>query len=132
MVDKITTLQVVLIAAAILYILLSVPELSERQEVDMYLTVGPYIGMNIDQTGIFFGTVPPGGEAERIITINNEDNWEKNVHFEASGNISSWVSLPGDSVIEANKRTNFTIHVSVPTDAEYGDYTGKLHLALKR
>ena len=124
--NKMTILQVILIAVAILYVILSVPDLAEKQEVDMYLTVGEHVGINVDQTAIWFGTVPPGGTSQRPITLANGDNFKKNVHFEAVGNISSWISLPEDAVIGASSMLNLTIGASVPEDADFGNYTGKL------
>ena len=127
-----TILQIILIAAAILYILFTASDVSERQEVDMYLTVGAYVGINADQTALWFGTVPPGATGTRELVLTNEDNVDKTMHFEASGNLSDWIVLPQDTILRAKDRQSFIVKAEVPSGATYGNYTGKLIIILNK
>jgi len=128
-----TIVKISLIAAAILYIFLLAPNLLiEKKEISMYLTVGDHVGVNVDTDALWFGTVSPEGVSSRFVTVTNNDTVAKNVHFDATGNLSSWIALPKDAVLEPNGQRNFTITASVPENASYGNYTGKLLITFKR
>lgn len=120
----------IIIAAAYLYT--SKKKLLEVKEIDMYLTVANYTGFNIDTEAIFFGTVIKGGTARRIITINNY-HIESNVFIVIEGDLKKWVSISDNNfTMHPNESRNITISTSIPQNAEFKNYTGKLRILFKK
>ena len=44
-----------------------------RQEISIDLTIGNYIGINVDQDTLHFGTLRPGASAERSLILRADD-----------------------------------------------------------
>lgn len=75
-----------------------------------------------------FGDVEPGKIYNLTISICSSTE-ESNNHFiiEKGGDIAKWLSFyPEEFDLHAGVRTNITLTLTVPTDAEFGEYTGDI------
>jgi hypothetical protein len=107
--------------------------------IDMKIKVGNYIGFNLDNTYLEFGTAMPGGSSERNIEIDNiyeeslfveidiEKKWDVYHALEESREIKKeWVILSDNNfVIGANEKKSVKFTIVVPEGTEYGNYTAQ-------
>ena len=91
------------------------------------LSVGHRIGFDVGSNNISFGTMFPGSESSRKIQITNDFKRPVRVIVKNYGETASFVHpeknyflLPSGSTEELN------LIASVPSNAPYGNYTGKI------
>lgn len=104
----------------------------ETLELEMSIKVGDHVGFDVNTTRITFGTVPQGGISVREVVITNTADYDKIAHFGVDGNISSFVTLPADTLVKANRNTTISAKAKVPVGSPYGEYTGKFKVFLWR
>ena len=101
----------------------------ETEELEMRLQVSDYVGFDVETSAIVFGTVPPGGMGQRDIIINNLADEPRNILIRAEGGLSEWVSVSENMfLVLANEEKPVSVHVQVPEDAEFGNYTGTMKI----
>lgn len=115
-----------LILAVLLIVFLSAYFLFPREtkSLAVQLKVGDVVGINLDTDAIYFGTIAPNGRGERDIFLNT--SYSAFVLITKEGELSRWVDVPLFVFLKKGKRV--TVSVDVPSDAEVGNYTGKLNL----
>lgn len=106
---------------------------TEDIDLTMQLQVSDYVGFNIDTDAIYFGTVTPGGSSERIVTINNTEQYSTRVRILTGGDLAQWVSASENNFrINPLEERNITLKVKVPANTSYGNYTGIVKIRLKK
>lgn len=111
-------------------ILWSSPEI---KNIDIYLTVGNYTGINVNSSALWFGTIPQNAVAQRNIIINNGDAWPRRVWIKAQGEIAKWISVTDNGfLLKPNEGMQVGVVVSIPPDAAQKNYTSQLEIVLIR
>lgn len=98
------------------------------REFDMSIVIGDHVGIDTSPDALSFGMVPPGGSsAKRNINIYNPKNYPLKVNVNKYGEIKYWVSAsPSTFIIKENEGKQVSFVVSPPSNAEYGNHTGKV------
>ena len=105
--------------------------------IDMKIQVRDYVGFNLDNEYLEFGTAMPGGSSERHIEIENTYDYalfveidvskKEELYFlsESSREIKKeWVSLTDNNfIIKPGEKRSVKFTVKIPKDTEYGNYT---------
>lgn len=120
------------IIIAIILILLFIWIAPEWKERNMSLQVADTIGIEVSYVEITYGTIPPGGTARREVVITNLNNYDKIAQFSVEGTIRDFVVVPGDVVVGAGGNVSLDMVANVPAGAEFGNYTGKFKIFLRR
>jgi hypothetical protein len=127
-------LAAIVVILAIIYLLTLRDAGWETQQMAMYLTVGEHVGFNINTSALYFGTVPPGGNSMRELTLSSHEiDYTKIVHLSFIGGLAAW-SQSGSNDFELPPGQNVTVKITVsaPADAAEGDYTGALVVSMRR
>jgi hypothetical protein len=103
----------------------------DRYVADVQVTQTGTIGLNADPDGFHFGRVAKGGAASRTLMITDikEDTIVK---IRGKGEISPFLGLPPDFLIETGQNKNTSVAVHIPPDAEVGNYSGEVIVTLMR
>lgn len=99
----------------------------------MQVVVADYAGFNVDTGTLVFGTVPPGGQARRTVSISNVWGGDLDVLLSARGELAHWTRFSKERFTlfaDANEAVNVT--VAVPRDAIPGNYTGTVIISFTR
>jgi len=121
----IAAIALLVFGAAIAALALLAP--TSSQVLDMYLTVANYTGFNVNTSALFFGTIPPGSQSTRELSITNSGNTTTRVELQPSSELAAIVSIAetGFSLAPGENRS-VAVTATVPIDMPYGNYTGKL------
>jgi hypothetical protein len=121
----------VLIAVSLVYFWFCNFAVFSTEEVGMYVTVveGRMIGVNTDTDALYFGKVRKGGLSTRTIILGNYDENPLLVQIRTFGDLSKWVYVSDNNfVLYPSESKNVSVSCDVPTDAEVGNYTGKMQV----
>ena len=88
------------------------------------------IGINVDPDGFHFGSLNRGVSARRELYIQSDKKVLVTIYKE--GEMSKWVGHPNDFIVKAGEQENISLSVSIPRDAEYGNYTGEVTVVLRK
>ena len=132
------TLLITLTAVSLAFIL-SITVLYSRsnivyyKEFQMYLNVGDYVGINVDNSALFFGTTSKGGSSSRNVTLGNNFDMPLKIDIKAYGSLSKWTYVSDNGFwMPPNSSSNVTISIHVTEDAEKGAYTGTLKIEFRK
>ena len=116
--------------AALFYFSYSIYEI---KEFDMYLIVSDRIGFDVSQEYIHFGKVMPGGSSSKTITLIHNYKKSVRVQIKPLGEFSEWVGAEENNfILKSGENKSLSIIASVPVNATYGNYTGKLEVIFRR
>ncbi len=105
----------------------------DYKEIGMYLTVGDHVGFNVDTSALFLGTTLPGGTAFREVTLSNSFNIPLKVDMQTLGNLTRWAYVDVNGFwMQPNENRTVRVSVTVPQDAENGDYEGLLRINFRK
>ena len=127
---------VIIICIAIillLFLAVSKSQVVQKQSIPIFVKVAPYVGLSVDKDKLHFGAVPRGGISRRMVFLYNNDTYVKSVSIKVTGQASQWLRLSDNHfklVSYENKTLNITM--SIPRDADYGNYSGNLILTFKK
>lgn len=126
---------IIICIAAILLLVFAISKLQvvQKQSIPIFVKVAPYVGLSVDKDKLHFGAVPKGGISRRMIFLYNNDTYVKSVSIKTIGQASKWLRLSDNNFKLAsyeNKTLNVTM--SIPRDADYGNYSGNLILTFKK
>jgi hypothetical protein len=111
----------------------------EIKEVDMKIKIDNYIGFNLDNKYLEFGTILPGGGSERNMVLSNNHNIPLFVEIEIIqkkdldylfGNTKSiskeWVIISENNfILEEGQTKSIKFTIQPSGDPGYGNYTAK-------
>lgn len=95
---------------------------------DMRLKVGNYVGFNLDNDVLNFGTIIPTGASTRMVNISTEK--PVRVEILLRGKLAEWVNISHNNFI-LDDQEEIAFNVYVPANASYGNYTGKAYILFK-
>ena len=105
---------------------------ADVKEIDIYLKVSNYTGFNVNTSAVFFGTIIPSGMASRDIIVTNEDAEAHKVNIKIQGELNNWITISENGFsLESEQNRTIKLTLSVPYNAEYGNYTSKVKIIFK-
>lgn len=82
------------------------------------------VGMNVDTDALHFGTVSPGGNSRRVMTITPSSDSRLVINFVGDG--AGYLSVDKNNLLVLQgKQINVTFRVTIPENASVGNYSGK-------
>ncbi|MBN1275751.1 hypothetical protein JXA12_05700 [Candidatus Woesearchaeota archaeon] len=91
--------------------------------VETHVKVADYIGINVDDDKLYFGANNPGGGGRRDVFITSGE--EAFVMLRTGGDMAGWLWLSEDRfLISPGEERGVTVHLRIPEEAAYGNYTG--------
>ena len=108
----------------------------EVQILEMEVSVGEVVGVNVDSDKLYFGTILPLYESEsrREATFRNNYDFPVEVSVFFTGEMKDWVTLEEIDPVFLPGETNY-LHFVLRLDTEipdYGNYTGTAKIYVKR
>lgn len=127
-------LMIVVISSTFLtYIVYNSFIIEKTYTLDVIVKVDDHLGLNADGDAIKFGMLMPGTSGERTIWVNNNANYPLRVVILKYGEIADWVKVSENNfVLKENGSKKIIFEAFVPKDADFGNYTGKAKVILKR
>jgi len=114
---------IVAIAIALYSLISSLVKMSSIRTIDVNFSIGDYVGFNLDQEVLNFGTTIPGGTSTRIVELVSDKPLK--VHITVEGQVKDWMKISdNDFIMDGKKEVGFAI--SAPVDMPKGNYTGKV------
>lgn len=121
----------VILGSGISYYLISSYHEVDVQEVPIFIEVGSYVGMNLDNDALHLGTVLPGGYARRNLTITNRYDFPVRVEIQVLGEVSGSTLLSENGfVLPSGQSKDVIFTVSAPSTK--GNYSGTAKVFLTR
>ncbi len=91
------------------------------------------MGINVNASALWYGTIPRGGIAKRDLIITNGDSWPRRVWIRAEGEIAEWLSVTDNGfLLQPDEGKKVGVVVKVPMDAELRNYTAEIEVILIR
>ena len=104
----------------------------EKKEIPVFLKVGEVAAFNLSATELSFGTITPGSNARRNITLKNEYDFPVKFEFRAKGDAKKFLLFEKRIYLETGEIKSIEIKVIIPKNEEYGDYSGKLIISIRK
>jgi len=119
---------IILIVLIILVIpLLSVIFLEEVKTIEATVTIGDYLGFNIDTDKLYFGTFFAGGSGKRDFQIENYKCDECLVVIKAYGPLAKYLKISDNKfVMKYGENRTVTALVNTPQDIPNGAYNATI------
>lgn len=102
------------------------------QEMPILINVDNYIGINTGTDFLNFGTTMPGNDVSRHITIINPFDLKVKVKLSVAGELKDWVILENSFALNSKNSKKIPVSISVPENAEFGNYTGTLRVVMEK
>ena len=100
--------------------------------VDLHLTVGNVLGLNTDTDAIWFGTVSRGNTGMKHINIAAGKTGVYVIKIQGEP-LDDWISVSKNNILlETGENKSISISVTVPMNAEFGDYNGTLEVYFRK
>ena len=123
---------VIIIISLILVLKNTETEIVHTQKMPISVSVADYLGINVDSDSLKFGTIPPGSNGKRKITIINPFNSTIKAETEVQGEIKNWISYkPKNFYLNRNKGQKLEISINIPQNQEFGNYSGTFAVVFK-
>jgi len=123
---------VIIIISLILVLKNTETEIVHTQKMPISVSVADYLGINVDSDSLKFGTIPPGSNGKRKITIINPFNLTVKAETEVQGEIKDWISYyPTTFYLNQNKGKEIEITINIPQNQEFGNYSGTFAVVFK-
>lgn len=106
----------------------------EKKEIPVNLNIGEIASFNLSLNASFlsFGTITPEANSQRTISLENNYNSPIVAYLNSEGNISRFLVFEKKIRIGVNETKEINIWTILPKEEDYGEYSGKLVLILKR
>ena len=103
-------------------------KVKEVRVVEMRLQISNYLGFNLTNQSLNFGTVGPGGGAFRDLNLESSEPVKVRVFLK--GKLAEWTTVAeNDFIFNGTKSLTFT--VKTPMNIKVGNYTGEAILIFK-
>ncbi|MGD9276424.1 MAG: hypothetical protein PVJ67_04580 [Candidatus Pacearchaeota archaeon] len=130
--NLIVLLSVLSILIFILVFYLNSKLILEKREIIATLEVGNRSGFDTNATALTFGIVRPGSSASRNIEIANDYSFPVKFEFSAKGNIKDFLVYDKTVYLNEGEKKKVSISTIDPWVAEFGNYSGKVIVLIKR
>ncbi|MBI4441181.1 hypothetical protein HY639_03365 [Candidatus Woesearchaeota archaeon] len=100
---------------------------------ELEVVEGKTVGLNVENSKVYFGKVPRGGASTREIQLKNPLTEPTQVTFSATGEIAQFVSFPtNDYELKEGEKTRLYVEARVPEETPVGMYTGSIFVYFRR
>ena len=93
-------------------------------KLDMYFEIADKIGFNLDSDAIYFGKTYPGGRSQRIITLENNEDFPVKVSIKTEGTIRPLVTVSKNDFILQPHSVEVIRYYADAGDYPKGNYSG--------
>ncbi len=115
----------VLILAALFFL----SSFLKYDEVPVQLSVSDVVGFNVGTDALYFGSVPPGSSAHRVIHVKNDRFAFGRANIKAFGDAARWLSVSDNNFyLRRDEVRDVEVKVDIPRGLDYGDYNGTLRV----
>lgn len=98
---------------------------------DIKVKVDNYLGFNIENESINFGTIIPGGIGERYIELISDKDVKVEIYLK--GSVAKWISIDkNDFILKKGKKENVTFSITIPKNTKFGNYSGKAIILFRK
>jgi hypothetical protein len=104
----------------------------DRKEIPAFLEVGKISAFNLDKSVLSFGVIVPNTISSRTIKIENTYPFSVDYLFTSEGNISKFLVFEEKVRLLSQEEKMVTIATISPEEKDYGNYSGKIIVRLKR
>jgi len=104
----------------------------EKKEIPVFLKVGEVAAFNLSATELSFGTITPGSNARRNITLKNEYDFPVKFEFRAKGDAKKFFLFEKRIYLAPYEKKNIEINTIIPSGENYGDYSGKIIVSIRK
>jgi hypothetical protein len=104
----------------------------EKKEILTTLKVGEVAAFDLSNSTFSFGTITPTANSYRSIEIKNNYSFPIIAFFSSRGNISRFLVFEEKIKIPQNEGTIVNITTIFPAEKDYGEYSGKILITLKK
>jgi hypothetical protein len=103
----------------------------ERQVMSAQVNVDDYVGINLDNDKLYFGTIPPGDGGKRHVVFTGEK--ERVVTIRLSGEAGGWIQ-PETTLVRVDKgeERKVLFVIRVPENASFGNHTAEVYFTSYR
>lgn len=98
----------------------------ESEEVEVSFEVGDYIGLAGGTDTLHFGAVGSGMQVEKRITLENNYAFPVRIDVLMTPNLEGYVFGKRSVHLNPSDKVYYSLSLRVPSDAEYGNYSGAL------
>jgi len=124
---------ILVISLIFLAVIFLKPSQIGQEEMDMYLRVGNYTGINLNSSALYFGTAMASSTVSRDIFITNIKSENIIARLDAYGSLAPWTHFSQNRIVLlGNESKNVTVSVSIPENAKNGDYSGKVRIVFEK
>jgi hypothetical protein len=104
----------------------------DKKEIPTFLEIGDIPAFNLDNSTFSFGKIVSGITSSRSIQIDNNYDFPIAVFLTSRGNISRFLLFEKETDILVNEKRIIDLKTISPAKEDYGNYSGKIILTLKR
>ena len=104
----------------------------EKKEIIATLRVGAIAGFDANASALTFGTITSHSRSYRDLTIENNYVFPIKVEFHARGNITEFLVFDKVVYLDVEEKKSIKISTIIPVDEDYGSYSGKIVIVMKR
>jgi hypothetical protein len=104
----------------------------EKKEIVTTLTIGDTPGFDLNQTILSFGAVSKGTIISRNLILENNYNFPIKVELSAEGNIKRYIAFEKVVYLKEFEVKIIPISTVQVSDENFGNYSGKIILVLKK
>ena len=101
-------------------------------EFDVKFSVGDEIGIIINGTELNYGTLSHGMSSTKKIKIENTFDFDILAKIYIDRNLEDYVFGEESVVVSSGESIEYLVKLVIPSYAEYGDYTGKIKLEIRK
>ena len=106
--------------------------LLDKKEILTTLKIGDVAGFDVNKTALTFGTITPGTNAKRNLTIENTYDFPVKFEFKVRGNIEKFLAFKKEVHLEPGEKKHVEFLTINPLKEDYGDYSGNIVVLIKR
>ena len=120
---------IILSLILVTYLLINIfsPKLLQKEILYSEVIVSDYIGINVNNTDLIFGTIIPGGSSSKKLSIANEYNKKVKIKLYSKGDINKVISISENNfILLKNEKKEITFHINLPPQTEKTTYTGEV------
>lgn len=119
------------IICSVLFFYYAIPTQVTKLKADLEIVEAKHIKFNVDTDAIHFGGVPPGGFAEKKITVTAQKRSKAYVYV--NSDLTKWITItPEEFQLMPGESKEITITVYVPKNATKGTYEFEIAIAFFR
>ncbi|MBS3089892.1 hypothetical protein J4461_03380 [Candidatus Pacearchaeota archaeon] len=120
----------VFVIAGVIMTIISLP--LTWKEIEVRFIVGSNPGLDINNSGLIFGKIVPGGSATRIINIENTYNKPIIITLVGDEFLKPILSLEQPIKLSIGEKKKVPVTLSIPKNYSFGNYTGSIELRVRR